>query len=56
MLSISAAQNRVLYEEVAYFWTFKNDQISVIVGIHMVYSISNMFSNYEDIANIYIYL
>ena len=34
MLSFSAVQNSVFNGEVAYFWTFKNDQISVIVDIN----------------------
>ena len=54
MLSISAAQNSVFNEEVAYFWTFKNDQISVIVDIHIAYSTSNIFSNHGDIAKIHV--
>ena len=55
MLSYSAAQNSVFNEEVAYFWTFKNDQISVIVDIYKTYSISNIFSNDGDIAKIHSY-
>ena len=55
MLSFSDAQNSVFNEEVAYFWTFKNDQISVIVDIHKTYSISNISSNYGDIAKIHSY-
>ena len=34
MLSFSAVKKSVFNGEVAYFWTFKNDQISVIVDIH----------------------
>ena len=54
MFSVSAAQNSAFNEKVAYFLTFKNDQISVIVDIHISYSISNIFSNFGDIAKIHI--
>ena len=50
IMLISAAQNSVFHDEVAYFLTFKNDKISVIFCIHTAQSVSDMLSNYGDIA------